>query len=88
MLVLVVLDWVVGFSGKDKVGGDQLGALVQELEEGVLGVRAWLAEEDGAGGVLYVVAGPGNGLAVRLHRELLEVCREAVHVLVESMSGQ
>lgn len=55
-LMLVVFNRVVGFSGEDEVGGDQFGALVQELEEGVLAVGARLAEEDGAGRVFDVVA--------------------------------
>ena len=56
---------------------------MQELEEGVLGVGAGLAEEDGAGGVFDVVAGAGDGFAVGFHRKLLQVGGEAVHVLVE-----
>lgn len=46
LLVDVVADGVVALGGQDEVGGDQLGALVDELEEGVLGVRAGLAEEN------------------------------------------
>lgn len=49
-LVEVGGDGVVGLCGEDEVGGDELGALVDELEEGVLGVGAGLAEEDGACG--------------------------------------
>lgn len=56
MLVLVVLNWVVGLGGKDEVGWDQLGTLVEKLEERVLCVGAWLSEEDGSSGVLDVVA--------------------------------
>lgn len=85
LLVLVVLNWVVGFGGEDEVGGDELGTLVQELEEGVLGVGAGLAEDDCAGGVFHVVAGSGDSLSIGLHEQLLEVGGEAVHVLVESV---
>jgi hypothetical protein len=46
--VQVVVDGVVGLGGQDEVGGDQLGALVDQLEEGVLGVGARLAEQDSA----------------------------------------
>jgi hypothetical protein len=85
LLVLVVGDRVVGFGGEDEVCGDELGALVQQLVEGVLGVGGGLAEEDGAGGVLDEgVAGAGNGLSVGFHGELLQVGGEAVEVLVES----
>lgn len=57
---------------------------MKKLEEGVLGVGGWLAEEDRAGRVLDVVTAAGDGLAVRLHGELLQVGGESVHVLVES----
>lgn len=81
--MLVVLDRVVRLSGHDEIGGDELGALVEELVKGVLRVGRGLAEEDWASGVLDVVAGAGDGLAVGLHGELLEVGGEAVEVLVE-----
>lgn len=81
-LVLVVVDGVVGLDSHDEVGGDELGALVKELEEGVLGVGAGLAEEDRASGVLHIVSAAGDSLAVGFHGELLKVGGEAVHVLV------
>jgi hypothetical protein len=83
-LVLVVLNRIVALGSQDEVGGNELGALVEELIEGVLGVGGWLTEQDGAGCVLDVVAAAGDGLAVRLHRQLLEVGREPMHVLVEA----
>ena len=83
LLVLVALNGVVALGGKDEVGGDELGALVKELVEGVLGVGSRLTEQNGTGSVLDVVTAAGYGLAVRLHRQLLEVSREPVHVLVE-----
>ena len=81
-LVLVAVDRVVRLDSEDEVGGDELGALVEKLEEGVLGVGTRLTEEDGAGGVLDVVAAAGDSLAVGLHGQLLKVGGEAVHVLV------
>lgn len=47
LLVDVAGGGVVGLGGQDEVGGDELCALVDELEERVLGVGARLAEEDG-----------------------------------------
>lgn len=82
-LVLATLNGVVRLGGHDEVGGDELGTLVQQLEEAVLGVGGGLTEEDGAGGVLDILAGAGDGLAVTLHGELLQVGRETVQVLVE-----
>lgn len=54
LLVEIVADRVVRLGGEDEVGGDQLGALVDELEEGVLSVGAGLAEENGAWDVSWV----------------------------------
>jgi len=85
LLVLVVVDGVVGLGGKDEVRGDEFGALVEELVEGVLGVSGGFAEEDGARGVFDEgVGAAGDGFAVGFHGELLEVGGEAVEVLVES----
>lgn len=82
-LVLAVLDGVVRLGSHDEVGGDELGALVQQLEEAVLGIGGRLTEKDGASGVLDVFTGASDGLAVALHGELLQVGRETVEVLVE-----
>lgn len=87
-LVGIVFGWVVGLSGEDEVGRDELGALVEELEERMLGVGAWLAEEDGTGRVPDGVSGAGYGLSVRLHGQLLEVGSKAVEVLIKSVSVQ
>lgn len=40
----VITDGVVRLGSKDEVGRDQLGALMDELEKGVLSVGARLAE--------------------------------------------
>lgn len=82
-LVLSALNRVVRFGGHDEVRGDELGALVQQLEEAVLGVGGGLTEEDRAGGVLDVLAGTSDSLSVALHGKLLEVGGETVQVLVE-----
>ena len=47
-LVLVVLDRVVGFGGEDEVRGDEFGALVEELEEGMLGIGARFTKKNGS----------------------------------------
>ena len=56
LLVQPASDGVVRLSGQQEVGRDQLGALMQQLVEGVLGVCGGLAEEDGPGRVFHVVA--------------------------------
>lgn len=48
LLVDTIANGVVALGSQDEVGGDQLGALVDELEERVLGVGAGLAKENGS----------------------------------------
>ena len=55
---------------------------MDQLVEAVLPVRARLTPVDGAGLVVDVRALDGHVLAVRLHRELLQVGREALEVLL------
>jgi len=83
----IAFGWVVGLSSEDEVGWDELSALVEELEEGVLGVGAWLSEKNGAGGVLDSLARTGVIFSVGLHGELLKVGSKAVEILVESASN-
>ena len=71
----------------NEVAGNELGALVDELVEGVLAVGAGFAPDDGAGLVVGDVAVEGDVLAVRLHGELLEIGREALEVLVVGQDG-
>ena len=66
----------------DEVAGDQLRALVDQLVEGVLAVGPRLAPVDRPGLVVDPGAVEGDVLAVRLHRQLLQVGREALQVLV------
>ena len=82
-LMLSTFDRVVGLSCHNEIGRDELGPLVKELEERVLGVGSWLTEENGAGCIFDVVTSGCDGLAVRLHGQLLEICGEAVEVLIE-----
>jgi hypothetical protein len=83
-LVLVVLDWVVAVGREDEVGGNELCALVEQLEERVLCVGCWFSEKDWTCGVVDVFSITSDGLAVGLHGELLEIGWETVHVLIES----
>ena len=51
---------VVGLDGRNEVTGDEPGALVDELVEGRLAVRAWLAPNDWPGGVVNFGTGTGD----------------------------
>src|SRR5262249_40351377 len=75
-------DRVVGFDRGNEVARDQLRALMDELIEGVLPVRAWLTPDDGAGRDVYRLAVTVDVLAVALHVALLKVSGETVHVLI------
>src|SRR5215813_9026513 len=66
----------------DEVTGDEAGALMDELVEGVLTVGARLAPVDGAGLVVDRAAIEGDVFAVALHGQLLQIGREALQVLL------
>ena len=77
----IVGERIGGVHECDEIGRDQPRALVDQLVEGVLSVGARLTPEDlaGLGGDGRAV--PAHALAVRLHRELLQVRREARQLL-------
>ena len=80
--ILVAAEWVEGFCERDEVAGDHARALVDELVETVLAVRAGLAPIDRARVGVHAGAVELHGFAVAFHRELLEVGGEALEVLV------
>src|SRR5674536_257901 len=80
-VLVAVLQRVRRRGDGDEVGRDQLGALMDELVERMLPVRAGLAPEDLAGRGRDRLAVSAYALAVRLHRQLLQVRGEAVQVL-------
>ncbi len=80
--VVVVAEGVEGLAEPDEVDRDQPGPLVDELVEAVLSVGAGFAPVNGAGVVVDHSAVKGHVLAVRLHRELLQVGREPLQVLL------
>lgn len=88
LLVLVVFYRIVALSSKNKVSGNELGSLVEQLVERVLCVGCWLAKEDRTSCILDVITVAGDGLAVRLHRELLKISWEPVQILVKARSSQ
>ena len=83
--MLIVLNRVMAFSSQNKIGRDKLGALVEKLVEGMLGVRGWFTEQDWSSSVLHILSTTSNGLSVRFHGQLLEVCGEPVEVLIEAI---
>ena len=71
----------------DEVARDQPRALVDQLVEAVLPVRPRLAPEDRAGVDVDRRRVDPDALAVRLHRQLLEVGGEPLEVLVVRQHG-
>ena len=86
-LLVMVADLVVAVCRGDEVARNHLGALVDELVEGVLAVRTRFTPEDRAGLVVHALGITVNGLAVGFHVGLLEVGSEAVEVLVVGEHG-
>ena len=81
-LLVVIANLVVAVCRGDEVARNHLGALVDELVEGVLAVRTRFAPEDRTRLVVHALGIAVNGLAVGFHVGLLEVGGEAVEVLV------
>ena len=81
-LVVEVADRVVRLRAADEVARDEVRALVDELVERVLAVRAGFAPLDRTRRVVDRIALLVDALAVRLHVHLLEIGREAREVLV------
>ena len=88
LLMFVVCNWIVGLGGKNEIGWDELGSLMEELIEGVLRVGCWFTEENWTSRILDHLVVAGHSLSVGLHGQLLEVSWETVEVLVESTKDE
>src|SRR5262245_26290252 len=80
--VVVPADRVESLGERDEVARDQPRALMDELIKGVLAVRPRLAPVDWRRLVVDVGPVDGDGFAVALHRQLLQICRKALKVLL------
>jgi len=78
---------IVRLGGGNEVAGDQAGALVDELVEGVLAVGAWLAPHDRTCAVVDGLARLADELSVALHITLLEIGGKTVQVLIVGQQG-
>ena len=78
---------VDGLDEGDEVARDERGALVDQLVEGMLAVGPRLAPVDGTGGVVDLRSLEGHVLAVALHRQLLQIGRESLQVLLVRQHG-
>src|SRR6266481_3027667 len=66
----------------DEVAGNQLRALVDELVKRMLPVGSGFAPEDGSRLIIDRSPVKRHMLAVRLHRELLQISRKPLEVLI------
>jgi hypothetical protein len=79
--VVVPPEVVEGLEEADEVARHEPRALVEELVERVLAVRPGLAPVHGSRFPRHAARAQGDGLPVRLHRELLQVRRQPLEVL-------
>src|SRR5262249_14628834 len=66
----------------DEVAGNEPGALMDQLIERVLAIGSGLAPVDRTGLMVHRRPGERHVLAVALHRQLLEISRKALEILV------
>ena len=78
----MVAERIVRLDADEEVGRHQPRALVEQLEEGVLAVRARLAPDDRRGLHVDDAAVAIDALAVAFHFELLQVGRQALQMLL------
>src|SRR4051795_12592747 len=84
---MVVADWVVALRRGQKVARNKLGALMNQLIEGMLAIGAGLSPNHGAGLIIHPQPIFGNALAVAFHIALLEIVGETLHGLVIGQNG-
>src|SRR5438874_9774074 len=84
---MMIADWVERAAEANKITWDQLRPLMNQLVERVLAVGARLAPVDRPGLVTDRRAADRHALAVRFHRQLLQVGREALEVLIVGQHG-
>ena len=76
-LYMVVTDGILRLAETNKVARDELGALVDQLVEGVLAVGSRFAPDNRPGLPFHLFTGAGNVFSVALHVALLEIGGEA-----------
>ena len=78
---------IEGLHGGEKIAGDQLCSLMDQLIEGVLTVSARFSPNDWSGAPSDGFTIPIHALAVAFHVALLEVSGKAVKILVVGQNG-
>ena len=84
---MLLVEAVAGLDRGDELDGHEMSALVEELEDGVLGVGADPAPGDWRGRPAGGRAVELHRLAVRFHLQLLEIGRQQAQALVIGEDG-
>ena len=79
---MMLVHGIVADGGGQEVGRNQLGALMKQLVESMLAVCAGFPPDDRTCLVGHLLAIPIHRFPIAFHVSLLEVSREAMHVLV------
>src|SRR5450432_2806357 len=79
---MMIPDGIMTDGGRDKITGDQQGALVDQLIKGMLTIGTGLTPDHGAGSIAHGLAVPIHGLAIALHIALLKIGGKSVHILI------
>ncbi len=78
---------IQGFNKSDEVSGDQPGSLVNQLVKRMLPVCSWFSPIDRPSRIVDLSSSQSHMLAVALHRQLLQVSREALEILLVRQNG-
>ena len=79
---MIVAQHIARLDHRDELDGDEVRALVEQLEHRMLRIGADAAPGDGGGRAADRLAVDGHALAVRLHLQLLEIGGEQAQPLV------
>src|SRR5690554_2790319 len=79
---MVIAYWIMGNGRSDKVTGNQLRSLMDQLVKCMLPVGSGLTPDDRAGSVVHFFALSADIFTVTFHIALLKVSRKSVQVLI------
>src|SRR5690606_17732654 len=77
-----VTHWIVGNGWSDKITGNQLRPLMDQLVKCMLAVGTGLSPNDGPCSIVYLLSIPADVFPITFHIALLKISGKAVQVLV------
>ena len=84
---MMLTDGIVALDGRQKIAGNQLAALMDQLIKGVLPVGTRFTPNYRPCGVLRGITVAGDAFSVAFHVALLKIGGETVHVLIVRQDG-